>query len=379
MAILYAEINNGPQLEGTVDELFEIHLFTFRTSANSSNVLEKIAIKQIHHISFPHIPIQGTFGFHVTRLIFSIITLCLQFLNIYRTVWWLGRPGVKYPIDIDNIDFHLVYYILLMLLISPFYEAFQNIYWRSKSSFRSSFCLLTGIIGFILWCLVQFHMIMRINYDSFLFTHPYFGVLLVIYQPMIFLFVYYYESARYICRLAMEEAKSVNFKERLNFITNQVKAAFHSLLSLRSKLSVKQFISWDEARSKPGSLTYKVPRYSPFMPIRYATVQHPAFSYTATFYTLQTTPKQQHLVVLRHNCARCCPATSENAAQVVRDEVDALSADFNARLFDTIMGTAALTFYCTILPCFFVKVSCTALFFTFEFLAHYRGLPGVKS
>nr|CUU97579.1 hypothetical transcript [Hymenolepis microstoma] len=91
------------------------------------------------------------------------------------------------------------------------------------------------------------------------------------------------------------------------------------------------------------------------MPIRYATVQHPASNYTALFYTLQMPPKRQDLVILRHNCARCTPAISENAAQVVRDEADILSADFNARLFDTIMGTAALTFYCTILPCFFVK------------------------
>nr|CUU97594.1 hypothetical transcript [Hymenolepis microstoma] len=69
-----------------------------RTLANSSSALDKIAIEQIHHISFPHIPIQGALSFHITRLIFSIIALCLQFLNIYRTVWWLGRPGVKYPI-----------------------------------------------------------------------------------------------------------------------------------------------------------------------------------------------------------------------------------------------------------------------------------------
>lgn len=99
------------------------------------------------------------------------------------------------------------------------------------------------------------------------------------------------------------------------------------------------------------------------MPIRYATVLHPASSYTAMFYTLRMPSKQQQLVILRHNCARCSPAITENAAQIIRDEADILSADFNARLFDTIVGTAALTFYCTILPCFFVKVSCAILLF----------------
>ncbi|VUZ41548.1 unnamed protein product, partial [Hymenolepis diminuta] len=109
---------------------------TRRTSTESSNALGKNSVEQIRHISFPHIPIQGAFSFHITKLIFSVVALSLQFLNIYRTVWWLGRPGVKYPIDIDNIDFNLVYYILLMLVISPLYEAFQNLYWKSNSSFR---------------------------------------------------------------------------------------------------------------------------------------------------------------------------------------------------------------------------------------------------
>ncbi|VUZ41547.1 unnamed protein product [Hymenolepis diminuta] len=202
-----------------------------------------------------------------------------------------------------------------------------------------------------------FHMLTRINYDSCLFTHPYFGVLLVIYQPIIFLFVYYYDSAKYIFQLFMEKAKSIDPKEYMKFITNRIKAAIQALRSTRSSLSVRQYISWGTTHSKPSSLSYNIPRYNPFMPIRYATVLHPASSYTAMFYTLRMPAKQQQLVILRHNCGRCSPAITENAAQIIRDEADILSADFNARLFDTIVGTAALTFYCTILPCFFVKES----------------------
>ncbi|KAM3186608.1 hypothetical protein ACTXT7_003964 [Hymenolepis weldensis] len=279
---------------------------TRRTSTDSSNALGKNSVEQIRHISFPHIPIQGAFSFHITKLVFSIIALSLQFLNIYRTVWWLGRPGVKYPIitlpsdtclwerfklDIDNIDFHLVYYILLMLVISPLYEAFQN----------------------------------------------------------------------YIFQLSMEKAKSIDLKECMKFITNRIKAAFQALRSTRSLLSVRRYMSLGPTRSKPSSLSYNIPRYNPFMPIRYATVLHPASSYTAMFYTLRMPSKQQQLVILRHNCARCSPAITENAAQIIRDEADILSADFNARLFDTIVGTAALTFYCTILPCFFVKESTSSI------------------
>lgn len=89
------------------------------------------------------------------------------------------------------------------------------------------------------------------------------------------------------------------------------------------------------------------------MPIRYAMIPHPSSNSIATFYTLRM-PSKQQLAILKHSCARCSPAITENAAQMIRDEAEVFYTDFNARLFDIVVGTVVSTFYCTILPCLFV-------------------------
>ncbi|KAM7534796.1 hypothetical protein Aperf_G00000115251 [Anoplocephala perfoliata] len=239
-----------------------------RKVTDSVTTPEKNSVEQIRHILFPNIPVHGIVDFHATKLIFSLIALALQHLNIYRTVWWLGRPWVKYTIDIDSIDFYLVSYILLMLIISPIYDAYQILYWRANTPLRNLNCIL-------------------------------------------------------------------------------------AIKSRKTQQSIWQFFSPGTPRSKTTSQVNKTPRYSPFMPARYAMILHPSSNPTATFYTLRMPPKQ-HLTILKHSCARCSPAITENAAQMIRDEAEIFYADFSARLFDTIVGAVVSTFYCTILPCLFV-------------------------
>lgn len=67
-------------------------------TTDGSTVLPKGGVEPIRHILFPPIPVYGAMNFHITKFAFSVVAVILQYLNMYRTVWWLSRPWTKYPV-----------------------------------------------------------------------------------------------------------------------------------------------------------------------------------------------------------------------------------------------------------------------------------------
>lgn len=43
------------------------------------------------HVPFPYIPQDGTLLFEGMTFVFTLVTTGLQFLNLYRTNWWLAN------------------------------------------------------------------------------------------------------------------------------------------------------------------------------------------------------------------------------------------------------------------------------------------------
>lgn len=41
------------------------------------------------HVPIPVVPVDGQLTFEIMSLSISIMTTCMQLLNIYKTVWWL--------------------------------------------------------------------------------------------------------------------------------------------------------------------------------------------------------------------------------------------------------------------------------------------------
>lgn len=72
--------------------------YCFYRAAESVASNGKAPTDPIRHVVFPPIPICGPLAFHVTKFVFSLVALSLQYLNMYRTVYWLGRPWIKYPV-----------------------------------------------------------------------------------------------------------------------------------------------------------------------------------------------------------------------------------------------------------------------------------------
>ncbi|RXG70900.1 Transmembrane protein 39A [Armadillidium vulgare] len=67
------------------------------------------------HVPIPEIPRLQEFTFELFMLLFSVISLGLQYLNLYRTVFWLPQSYTKYAMHFHLIDTGLVYFIVTLL------------------------------------------------------------------------------------------------------------------------------------------------------------------------------------------------------------------------------------------------------------------------
>lgn len=73
------------------------------------------------HIPYPYIPQDGTLLFETMTFVFTLIAAGLQFLNLYRTVWWLphsytNQAMVRYLIF---LMWCFLFFIYLLILCSP--------------------------------------------------------------------------------------------------------------------------------------------------------------------------------------------------------------------------------------------------------------------
>lgn len=67
------------------------------------------------HIPFPHIPQDGPLLFEVLMFMFTLAATGLQFLNLYRTTWWLPNSYTNQAMNFYLIDPHLVAFIITLL------------------------------------------------------------------------------------------------------------------------------------------------------------------------------------------------------------------------------------------------------------------------
>ncbi|KAL0830797.1 hypothetical protein ABMA28_002915 [Loxostege sticticalis] len=67
------------------------------------------------HIPFPYIPQDGTLLFEAMTFVFSLVATGLQFLNLYRTAWWLPHSYTNQAMNFYLIDPHLVVFIVTLV------------------------------------------------------------------------------------------------------------------------------------------------------------------------------------------------------------------------------------------------------------------------
>ncbi|CAG9562669.1 unnamed protein product [Danaus chrysippus] len=67
------------------------------------------------HIPFPYIPRDGEILYEVMTFTFTLVAMGLQFLNLYRTMWWLPHSYTTQAMNFYLIDQHLVAFIVTIL------------------------------------------------------------------------------------------------------------------------------------------------------------------------------------------------------------------------------------------------------------------------
>ncbi|KAK3734942.1 hypothetical protein RRG08_038966 [Elysia crispata] len=69
------------------------------------------------HSYLPEIPGDGNLYFECMLFVFGIIMMCLQYINLYKTVWWLPQSHAQYALNFYLIDVNLVGIISLILAV----------------------------------------------------------------------------------------------------------------------------------------------------------------------------------------------------------------------------------------------------------------------
>ncbi|CAH2084490.1 unnamed protein product [Euphydryas editha] len=67
------------------------------------------------HIPFPYIPQDGELLFEIMNFVFTLVATGLQFLNLYRTMWWLPHSYTTQAMNFYLIDPHLVAFIVTII------------------------------------------------------------------------------------------------------------------------------------------------------------------------------------------------------------------------------------------------------------------------
>lgn len=66
------------------------------------------------HAMLPEIPVDGNFHFEATLFGLGLVVMGLQYVNLYKTVWWLPHSHARYALNFYLIDPSLVCFLALV-------------------------------------------------------------------------------------------------------------------------------------------------------------------------------------------------------------------------------------------------------------------------
>ncbi|XP_060583973.1 transmembrane protein 39A-like isoform X2 [Ruditapes philippinarum] len=111
------------------------------------------------HAHIPEIPGDTNVSFEVMLYIFGFIVMCLQYINLYKTVWWLPHSHANYALNFYLIDPYLASFLCVLMSRRLIWCFVQEIYGSKTGK------------GF-LYMLIQFCKIVTVTFAvvSLLFT-----------------------------------------------------------------------------------------------------------------------------------------------------------------------------------------------------------------
>ncbi|MFT7808649.1 transmembrane protein 39A-like [Arapaima gigas] len=76
-----------------------------------------ITPEPVRHSHIPSIPLENTLVFEFLLFLYLLVALFVQYINIYRTVWWYpySNPAASTSLNFDLVDYDLAFFITVML------------------------------------------------------------------------------------------------------------------------------------------------------------------------------------------------------------------------------------------------------------------------
>ncbi|KAK6640916.1 hypothetical protein RUM44_012614 [Polyplax serrata] len=103
-----------------------------RSKCPMNSLNERLSCKVVtpKHIPIPHIPQESTIIFELYMFIFTTVASFLQFLHLYRSVWWLPQSYTRYTMNFYLIDPYLVGFIITILSRRLVYSVLSHLVCR---------------------------------------------------------------------------------------------------------------------------------------------------------------------------------------------------------------------------------------------------------
>ncbi|MBN3286653.1 TM39A protein, partial [Polyodon spathula] len=123
-----------------------------------------ITPEPVRHRRVPELPLDGSLLFEFLFFIYLLIALFVQYINIYKTVWWYpySHPASSTSLNFHLIDYHLATFITVMLARRLVWTIILEVMFNRPTSMvrytvliAARFILLT-VCGWVLcWTLVN--------------------------------------------------------------------------------------------------------------------------------------------------------------------------------------------------------------------------------
>ncbi|XP_013415459.1 transmembrane protein 39A [Lingula anatina] len=86
-------------------------------TSNGNTPTDDMASQQqviLKHVHIPDIPSDSNLLFELILFVYCVVAMCMQYINLYKTVWWLPHSHATYAVNFYLIDPHLVLFLVLL-------------------------------------------------------------------------------------------------------------------------------------------------------------------------------------------------------------------------------------------------------------------------
>uniref|UniRef100_A0A147BGI0 Putative conserved proteinconserved plasma membrane protein n=1 Tax=Ixodes ricinus TaxID=34613 RepID=A0A147BGI0_IXORI len=113
----------------------------------------------LKHVQMPDVPVDGELVFEAISVVFVAAVLCCQYINLYRTVWWLPHSYNNQALNYYLIDVHVATFSVVIACRRFPLAVLKSLLWlvlpgawypRASEACRS--VVLAAAAAMLLWC-----------------------------------------------------------------------------------------------------------------------------------------------------------------------------------------------------------------------------------